>query len=53
MYLTGLFIFLLQDSVGAVGLPVSVQVVAPPCHEEVCLRVMKEIQQGIGQAYKE
>ena len=27
--------------------------VAPPCQEEVCLRLMKEIQEGIGQAYKE
>lgn len=32
---------------GSVGLPVGVQCVAPPFREEVCLRVMREIETAV------
>lgn len=32
---------------GAVGLPVAVQCVAPPFREEICLRVMREIEAAV------
>lgn len=39
-----LFVFLLQAVKSGVGLPVAVQCVALPWQEELCLRLMKEIE---------
>uniref|UniRef100_A0A914V9B0 fatty acid amide hydrolase n=1 Tax=Plectus sambesii TaxID=2011161 RepID=A0A914V9B0_9BILA len=36
-----------EASKGAVGLPIAVQCVAPPFREEICLRVMREIETGV------
>ncbi len=37
-----------DGSVGALGMPLNVQVIAKPFREEVVLRVMREIQQHVG-----
>ena len=38
------FVFKFQAMKGSVGLPVGVQVVAPCYEDEMCLRVMKEVE---------
>ena len=39
-----MFLFQFQAMKGSVGLPVGVQVVAPCYEDEMCLRVMKEVE---------
>ena len=39
--------YIAKDMEGTVGLPITVQCVAPMWREELCLRLLKEIEDGV------
>ena len=44
---TDLLVLLFQNMPGSVGLPVNVQVVTLPWRDELCLRVMEDLQEAL------